>query len=170
MPWSPKFDLLPVTALIDKLVPVFERDFGAALSYYGGGALRGLQSIRIARQVAEQWPVMNLMPAGNDPAMNEGASLLQEGQHILCEWETISRVPDTLARHLVIYVTAGRSVLYEMSKGDLTAGIPQGRRAGLRWSVSQERYGERFYEAEKLWTMVGSVVLTINYSEGRKNG
>lgn len=170
MTWSPTFDLLSVEEFIDKLIPIFNRDYANALAYYARGApLRGLQDIRTARQVAEQWPVLNLLPAGNDPAMNEGKSLLKEGQRILCEWETVDRTPDTLARYLVRYVTAGRSILYEMSKADLTGGIEPGRRTGLHWDVSSERYGERFYQAENLWTMVGSVVLTINYTEGRAN-
>lgn len=177
MPWTapPEFNLLPVTPFVDALKLVMERDYAAALAYYNGlylngVTLRGLQAIRTARQVAEQWPVMNILPAGSDPVMNEGASLLHEGQRILCEWETVSRVPDALARHLPIYATAGRSVVYEMGKTDLTAGIPQGARTGISWSVSSGRPGERFYEAENLWTMVESFVLTINYTEGRSNG
>jgi hypothetical protein len=170
-PWSPKLDLLPVTAFIPNLKAVFERDFARALAYYGDAGLRGLQAINTARQVAQQWPVLNLLPYGNDPALNEDAALLDEKPRLLCEWETASRVANSLATDLVTYVTAGRSVLYEMTVDDLTtlaAEIPRGNRAGLYWDVSTERYGERFYEAEKLYTMVGSVVLTINYSEGKK--
>lgn len=174
MPWTIetlKFDLLSVEAFIDKLVTVFNRDYANALAHYSQGeTLRGLQAIRTARQVSQQWPVLNLLPAGNDPAMSEDAAKLSESQRVLCEWETVARVPDTLARHLNRYVTAGRSVLYEMSKADLTDGVAQGRRTGLNWDVSSERYGERFYESENLWTMVGSVVLTIRYTEGRSNG
>lgn len=166
MLWQPKFDLLPVTAFIPNLTAVFERDFGPALAYFSQGAtLRGLQAINTARQVSPQWPVLNLLPYGNDPQMSEDAARLEEKPRLLCEWETVSRVPNSLALHLVSYVTAGRSVLYEMSRADLTKNIPQ--RAGPQWDVSQERYGERYYEAENLWTMVGSVVLTINYREGR---
>jgi hypothetical protein len=170
-PWDPKFDLLPVTAFIPNLKAIFERDFARALAYYGGAALRGLQAINTARQVAPQWPVLNLLPAGNDPAMNEDGALLDEKPRLLCEWETASRVANSLATDLVTYVTAGRSVLYEMTVADVTGldtEIPQGSRAGLYWDVSTERYSERYYEAEKLFTMVGSVVLTINYSEGKK--
>jgi hypothetical protein len=174
MPWSAetiKFDLLSVEWFIDKLVAVFTRDYANALAHYSPSeTLRGLQAIRTARQVSQQWPVLNLLPGGSDPAMSEDAARIAESQRILCEWETVARVPDTLARHINRYVTAGRSVLYEMSKTDLTTGIAQGRRTGLSWNVSSERYGERFYEAENLWTMVGSVVLTINYWEGRRNG
>lgn len=171
-PWSPKVELLPVTAFVPNLKAVFERDFGRALTYYSLGAeLRDVQAINTARQASAQWPVMNLLPYGNDPGMNEDAALINEKPRLLCEWETKSRVANSLATHLVSYVTAGRSVLYEMSLADLTGlsvQIPQGNRADLFWDVSQERYGERFYEAENLYTMVGSVVLTINYSEGKK--
>lgn len=173
MPWTapPKFDLLPVTAFIDNLETVFNRDYAAALAYFAQGVtIRELQAIRRARQVAEQWPVMNILPAGGDPAMNEAGSLLHESRQILCEWETVSRTAATLVRHLDLYETAGRSVLYEMSDADLRGGIPKGRRAGLIWDVSRQRPGERYYEAETLWTMVNSVMLTIRYTEGRGNG
>lgn len=171
MSWTPKFKLLPVTVFIPKLQAVFERDFDAALAYFSHpDTLRGVQAINTARQLAEQWPVLNLLPAGNDPAMSQDAARLDEKPRLLCEWETASRIPNSLALNLVTYVTAGRSVLYEMSKDDLTSGIEQGRRTGLSWDVSAERYGERFYEAENKWTMVGSLVLTINYMEGRSNG
>jgi hypothetical protein len=167
--WSPTFELLPVTAFIPNLRAVFERDFGRALVYYSLGAeLRDLQAINTARQVSEKWPVLNLVPYGNDARLNEDAALLDEKPRLLCEWETKSRVANSLAEHLVSYVTAGRSVLYEMSLADLTTGIPQGNREAPTWDVTQERYGERHYEAENLFTMVGSVVLTINYSEGKK--
>ena len=166
-----KFDLLPVEAFIDKLVTVFNRDYAAALARYSPDeSLRGLQSIRTARQISQQQPVLNLLPAGNDPVMSEDGARISESPRVLCEWETIARVPDALARHIVRYVTAGRSVLYEMSRADLTDGIEQGRRTGLSWNVSSERYAERHYEAENLFTMVGSVVLTFNYTEGRSNG
>jgi hypothetical protein len=169
-PWNPKFELLPVTAFIPNLKSVFERDFARALAFYGQNVeLRDLQAINTARQASEKWPVLNLIPYGNDPRMNEDAAALDETPRLLCEWETKSRVANSLAEHLVTYVTAGRSVLYEMSLADLTQGIPQGRREAPTWGVTQERYGERYYEAENLYTMVGSVVLTINYSEGKKN-
>lgn len=170
--WSPSIELLPVTAFIPNLKAVFERDFGRALAYYSQGTeLRDLQAIHTARQASAQWPVMNIVPYGNDPRMDEDAARIDERPRLLCEWETKSRVANSLATHLVSYVTAGRSVLYEMSLADLTAlsvQIPRGNRADLFWDVSQERYGERHYEAENLFTMVGSVVLTINYSEGKK--
>lgn len=169
MSWNPKFRLLPVTAFIPPLKAVFERDYAAALAFYDP-ALRGLQAINTARQLAAQWPVMNLLPYGNDPSMTEDAARLYEKPRLLCEWETVSRVPNSLALDLVTYVTAGRSVLYEMGKEDMTAGIEQGQRRLHGWDVSTERYAERFYEAENKWTMVGSVVLTINYTEGRTNG
>lgn len=171
--WNPKFDLLPVTAFIPNLKAIFERDFGSALAYYDQGAeLRDLQAINTARQIVAQGPVLNLLPYGNDPILNEDAALLDEKARLLCEWEARSRVANSLATSLVAYVTAGRSVLYEMSLADLTGlqvPIPRGNRAGLYWDVSTERYGERYYEAENLYTMVGSVVVTFNYSEGKKN-
>lgn len=171
MPWNPKFKLLPVTAFIPNLKTVFERDYDAALVYYAGAeTLRGLQAINTARQLAEQWPVLNLLPFGGDPKIAEDGARVDESQRILCEWETASRVPSSLALHLVTYVTAGRSVLYEMSKADLTADVEQGQRRLHGWDVSTERYGERFYEAENKWTMVGSVLLTIRYTEGKANG
>lgn len=172
-PWNPQIPLFPVTAFIPNLKAVFERDFGRALAYYSQGAeLRDLQAVNTARQASEQWPVLNLLPYGNDPGMNEDAALIDEKPRLLCEWETRSRVANSLATHLVSYVTAGRSVLYEMSLADLTGlsvPIPRGNLDDLFWDISQERYGERFYEAETLYTMVGSVVLTIHYSEGKKS-
>jgi hypothetical protein len=168
--WNPKFRLLPVTAFIPNLQTVFERDFSAALAYFSSEPLRGLQAINMARQLSEQWPVLNLLPYGNDPAMSQDAARIDEKPRLLCEWETVSRVANSLALHLVSYVTAGRSVLYEMSRADLIGEIEPEQRGGLTWDVSTERYGERYYEAEKLYTMVGSVVLTINYRQGKTNG
>jgi hypothetical protein len=171
MVWSPKFNLVSVEPFIDNLKTVFERDAAAALAWASQSEeLRTFQAINTARQLGERWPVLNLLPAGNDPRMSEDAARVDEKPRVLVEVETVNRTANTLARHLVRYVLAVRSILYEMSVTDLTANVSQGRRAGLSWDVSTERYGERYYEAEKLYTMVGSVVLTINYRQGKTNG
>lgn len=173
MVWSPKFAIISAEPFIDNLKAVFERDAEAAIAWASPSEpLRTFQAYNTARQVNPQWPVLNLLPFGGDPGLNEDAALLAEKQKILVEVETTARDANALARHLVRYVLAARSILYEMVPADLTGRateIPRGSRAELYWDVSQERYGERYYEAEKLFTMTGSVVLTINYSEGRSN-
>lgn len=168
--WTPKFNLVSVEPFIANLKTVFEARYADALTWASpSGALRPLQAINTARQLAESWPVCNLLPYGGDPAQSEDAARIIEAQRILVEFETAGRDADALAVHLVRYVLAGRSVVYEMSREDWTKDIPAAGRSAFIWSVSTERYGERFYEAENKFTMVGSFVVTLNYTVGRQN-
>lgn len=172
--WTPKFEIISVEPFIENVRAVVLRDAVAALAWASPDpALRNFQAVNLARQASQQWPVLNLLPFGNDPEQDEDGAKVAESPRVLVEVETVDRVANNLVRYLTRYVLAVRSMLYEMSDGDLTTlavTIPKGRRAGLTWDVSTERYGERFYEGENLYTQVGSVVLTINYTQGKKNG
>jgi len=164
------FDLLTVEDWIDNLKVVFESDYAAALARVSQGeTLPGLQAINTARQATLTTPVLNLLPYGENPRRSDDGASISESHLILCELEVRARVANSLARHIVRYVSAGRRVVYEMEKDALTGDIPQGERSGLNWDVSQVRYAERHYEAENLFTQVGSFLLTINYTQGRSN-
>ncbi|HEX7313298.1 MAG TPA: hypothetical protein VF297_05230 [Pyrinomonadaceae bacterium] len=166
----PRFELLTAEDFIDNLKVVFETKYADALALIRPSEpLRGLQAINTARQAVENSPVLNLLPYGENPQMSQDGASISESLTILCEWEVRARVANSLARYIVRYVSAGRSVIYDMTDAELIGAIPQGQRAGLNWDVSTVRYAERYYEAENLFTQVGSFVLTISYRQGRNN-
>lgn len=171
MPWEPKYHLVSVEAFIDNLTVVFERDAADAIAFFQGDAELPTfeENIRTARTAAGPWPGLNLLPAAVDPAESGGGPLVESRAQIICEVETIGRVPDSLARYLIRYVMAVKSILYEMSKPDLVGEIPKTSVFVKDRLIGSERYAERLYESERLYTQVGSVVLTILYDQGLRN-
>jgi len=169
--WSPRYNLIPVEAFIDNLVTVFERDADDAIAFYQGNATLPTFSgnIRTARSSGGPWPALNLLPMGDDPTETDDAALIESHARVICEVETVGRVPGNLARYLIRYVTAVKSILYEMSAADLRGAIPIAGMALKGRDIGSERYAERFYESEKLYTQVGSVILTIHCDQGLRS-
>jgi hypothetical protein len=169
--WNPKFNIVSAEPFIANLTTVFGRDAVEALAWASPSpTLRPFQAINTERQASAQWPVLNLLPYGGDPQMSHDAARIDEKTRVLVEVETVARGANALSIYLVRYVLAVKSILYEMSVDDLTKDIPKPGRTRPNWDVSTERYGDRLYEAENLFTKVGSVVLTINYTQGKTNG
>ncbi len=171
MAWNPRYNLISVEAFIDNLVTVFERDADEAIAFYQGDATLPSFSgnIRTARAAGGPWPALNLLPAGDDPVETDDAALIEGRPRVIVEVETVGRVPGNLARYLIRYVTAVKSILYEMTPDDLRGEIPRAGMALKGKEVTSERYAERFYESEKLYTQVGSVILTILCDQGLRS-
>jgi hypothetical protein len=171
MPWLPRYKLIPVEVLIDNVKAVFVRDIAAAIDYFQGAyTLPDYQTVgSAARTLGGPWPRLNILPGPGEMQESDDGARVGHSADLIIETETVGRQSDLLARHLTRYVAASKSVLYEMSEADLVGTIksttPQF--ALLSWDVGSERYAERFYESETLYTQVGSVVLTVNYLVGR---
>jgi hypothetical protein len=176
MPWSSTYDFLPLAPFRRNIKAVFARDFPAALlgaseqAGWEGEALPALQGMFDARAVRDVYPVANFLTLGSDPTKDEDDDA-EERKRLLIEYEDIERDADTLLNRLEIYNLAGRSVVENMTEADLLrleVAIDGEHRGDFRWTWGTERYGDRQYESENLYVMVGSGVLTLEYLEPRK--
>lgn len=171
MSWQPKHNFLPLTPFRRNVKEVILRDYAAALAHFAPGMdLPNLQGIFTARAVRDLYPVGNLLPLGEDPAIDNDNNS-DERKRMLVEVEHFGKDADVLIEELDFYMVAMRSVLTEMSEEnllkDIEVALPNGypMRDDFRWTVGTVRFGERQYESENSFVQVGSLVLTINYME-----
>ena len=171
MSWQPKLNLLPLAPFRRNVRAVIERDFASALAHFAPDMeLANFMGIYTARAERDAYPVLNLLPLGNDPAIDDD-NASNERKRLLVEAEHFGRDADVLIEELEYYLVALRSVLLEMTEEDLIKYIqvelPNGYRYrdDFRWTVGTERFGERSYESENSFVQVASLILTLEYME-----
>lgn len=166
MIWAPRYQFLSMRPFRDNVQREFDRNFAAALFLASPTAdppLPGLQGIYNTRGVRDKWPIANLLTLGGDSELLDGGDY-DESKRLLIEIETLAEDDQDLIEVLEPYVLAARTVVASMSPGSLLRGI-SGSRDEVVVAVGSERYGEREYETEGLFTRVGSVIATFSYRE-----
>ena len=180
MSWEPRLSLLPLAPFRKNVVAYITGGEGAARfeaalrwaeqqAGWEGDPLPNLFGVYSSRAVREQYPVLNLLPLGNDPEPNADGGEA-ERKRLLCEFENIGDDAEVIFEQLEIYDLALRSILREMPEEVMTAGIDTATRGDFRWAVGTERFGERGYDGENLFVQVSSQVLTIDYTEDESYG
>jgi len=167
-----RFNYIPNKRLRDNVRAVLLRDMAEALALVAEQASLdesppALQGVYVARAVRDRHPLCNVLVQGGDPAEDPDGNT-QERRRFLVEFETVAPNAEELFETIELYVTAGRIALMSAAEEDFTEQVDAGTRGDWRWSIGVERYGEREYEAEDLYTVVGSFVLTIEFMEARK--
>lgn len=170
MSYEPRLNLLPLAPFRRNVEAYVLPRFEAALRWaekqagWEGAELPNIAQVYHSRGVREDYPVLNLLPLGNDPEPDDDDDE-RERKRMLCEFETVGDDAEVIFEHLEIYDLALRSLLREMPEEALTDGIDMESRGDLRWWVGTERFGERGYDSENLYVQVSSQVLTIEYTE-----
>jgi hypothetical protein len=169
MTWTPKLDLLPARPFAENLKVALQTFLPDALAWAAGQC--GLADppptpleIHFSRAQRAKYPVVNILVPGSDPEwVADGGQ--EENKHLLVEYETLASDDELLKQVLEASILAIRSIALEMGEPDWWGPIDSTNRGDMEVSVERERYGERSYDSEKTFLQVGSVVVTITYTE-----
>lgn len=169
MTWEPSKSFLAVTPFRDNAIAFMEEHISEALEW--AAAQCGLaqappppEEFCRALAVRNKRPIVNVLDLGSDPEDTDD-DRYDEVKRLLVEVEATAGDADQLIATLEPYTLAFKSMLTEMDEEDWWKGIDQGTRGDLSVIVGRERFGGRTYENEKTFLQVGSVEVTIAYTQ-----
>lgn len=174
MTWDPKLKLLPSKPFKQNLKTALEMFLPDALEWASAQcelpqAPATPEGIFFTRAKRRRYPVLNILLVGGDPVENDDSGE-DESKQLLVEYETMSEDQEDLTDEIEASILAVRSIAREMGSPDWWGAIPEESRGDLWVAIGKERYGQRSYDSEKTFVQVGSVIITVNYTENLQQG
>lgn len=118
----------------------------------------------LSMAVRQSRPVVNVLTNGSDPDDDDDGNR-SESKQITVEVERTAGDSDELIATLEPYTLAFQSMLLEMDEDDWWQGINRTSRDDLDVSVGKERYSGRTYQNENVFLQIGSVEVTLTYTQ-----
>ena len=169
MTWEPRLNIQPVTRFRENLIYFMQQHIDDCLIWAADQC--GLSTVPPSPEgffnsmaVRPKRPIVNVLAGGADPEDDEDGNRL-EVKRLVIEIERTAGDSDQLITVLEPYTLAFTSMVLEMTDDDWFRNIGNDDRGDLDVTVGRERYSGRTYETEKTFLQVGSVEVTLIYTQ-----